>query len=140
MRDKRRRSPPGLVLVAVLVALTVASVVFGSLLAAGTHQRRHLRRQQTRLQAAVLAESALERAAARLVADAEYDGETWRVTAEEIGGKHAGQVEIEVEDVSDRPERRRVRVVARYPELEQPQSVRHSLEAEIRISPGSDER
>ena len=140
MQFKRRRSPPGIVLVAVLVALTVASVVFGSLLAAGTQQRRYLRQQQTRLQATVLAESGVERAAARLVSDAEYAGETWRVPAEEIGGKHAGRVEILVEDLPDQPQRRRVRVVARYPELEQPQSMRHSLEAEIRISPGRDER
>ncbi|MBN2475806.1 MAG: hypothetical protein JXB62_14435 [Pirellulales bacterium] len=69
-----------------------------------------------RIQAGWLAESGLERAAARLAADAAYAGETWTLSAEQLGGRSGATVEITLESVADRPDQRLVRVQANYPD------------------------
>jgi len=78
-------------------------------------EHRAERDRQNRLQADWLAESALDRAAASLTANANYSGEIWKLTPEEIGGSAAGEVEIRVESVDDEPRRRRIHVQADYP-------------------------
>jgi hypothetical protein len=78
-------------------------------------ERRAAQEQQVQLQAEWLAESALDRAASRLDADGEYAGETWRVSAEEIGGLEGGEVLIRIAAVNDQPQRRLVQVQADYP-------------------------
>ena len=64
-------------------------------------------------------EAGADRAAARLAADSEYRGETWRVPAEEITGLAAGQVIIEVtrdeSTTGDDDATWRVHVAAEYP-------------------------
>ncbi len=111
-----KQAPRGYALVGVLVCFAVVALLAGSLLTSSVSQQRQLRRENDRLQAVWLAESAVGRAAARLAADADYTGEQWRVAAELLDGKHDGLATIRVERVDDRPDVRRVRVEAHYPD------------------------
>jgi Tfp pilus assembly protein PilX len=103
------------VLILALLCLAVLAVVQGSLLKSLVAQRRMLREQAHRHQARWLAEAGVERAAWRLRADTAYRGETWELTAEELGSEYAGAIEIEVENVTEHPNNRLVRVRGLYP-------------------------
>ena len=98
-----------------MIALLLVSVIGASLLQSAVAMRRQTEREQWRLQAAWLAESALDRAAAKLRASPEYSGETWTLTAEDLGGLDGAVVTIKVNAAADRLERRIVSVVAHYP-------------------------
>ena len=81
--------------------LTIASILFGVMLRTGLAERRLLRAQERQMQTAWLAESALARAAARLAADRDYQGETWTISAQELGGNDDAVVRISVETAAD---------------------------------------
>jgi hypothetical protein len=103
--------------VAALVCLLVMTLICGSLLRTIQAQRALVQNEERRLQAEWLAESGLERAYARLAHDPAYEGETWTVSGDSIGGTDAGTVTI---GVAARPERggvseRLVSVLADYP-------------------------
>ena len=112
-RPLRRR---GAVLVGVLVVLMVTSVLFGALLRRGRQEQLLLRRQQYSAQAEELVQSGLERAAAKVRRNPEYKSEQWRLTAAELGGREDALVQIDVQTIEDRPQRRRVSVVVDYPQ------------------------
>jgi hypothetical protein len=104
-----------LITVAVLVCLIVMTLICGGLLRLAQSQRTSIRNEERRLQADWLAESGLERAAVRLADDPSYRGETWPLSAVEIGGDAPGVVTITVEPRRDEPARRLVTVQADYP-------------------------
>jgi len=106
----------GAVVLFAMIALLLTSVIGGSLLKTALAQRRFALREQTRLQSIWLAESGVQRAVARLFRDPDYTGETWNVSASDIGGNKGAEVIIEVETVDDVPNRRRVTVIADYPQ------------------------
>jgi hypothetical protein len=112
-RYSLRRS--GLVSVAVLIALFVIGLVCAGLLKVAFARRAEVAMNERRVQAEWLAESGLDRAVARLKASVDYAGETWEVSTEDLGGRGAATVAIQVEKITDRPERRKVRVQADYP-------------------------
>jgi Tfp pilus assembly protein PilX len=116
-RFARAKQPgrPGFALVGVLVCLVAASLLLVTWLKTVTLERQQARVAEQRLQAELLAEAALDRAAARLSEKADYAGETWKLSAEEISGRDAATVEIRVAAVADRPDRRTIEVVADYP-------------------------
>ena len=122
----------GAVLMIALVCVGLASVVLLALLRLAVAWDDVARIEEKQLQANWLAESALDRAAARLAADADYEGETWRVTPQLLGGREAAVVKIEVQRLPDSPTRRRVRVRADYPE-DASQRVRRSKQLEMEI-------
>ena len=95
--------------------------------------RQAMQTESWRLQAAWLAESGLERAARQLQLDAEYAGETWTIAEEALAGGEAGVVEIEVEEIAGRPDRRLVRVRADYPDHPRHRA-RQSKHAVVRIA------
>jgi hypothetical protein len=112
-----------------LAGLTLAAAVGVSLVRLARLAERSLELDRCRVQADWLAESALERAAARLAADASYQGETWTLAAVEFAGRRGGQareanvlpsagdggrVLIRVEPAAGPPDRRRVHVEADY--------------------------
>ena len=111
----RAAKRPGAVLLILLVCLMVATMIAGSLLSSAVSQRGEVLRNQRELQAIWLAEAGLERAAARLTADPTYTGEDWPVSAEDVGGSHAGAVQIRIEPVADQPLMRAVVARADYP-------------------------
>ncbi len=105
----------GIVLVAVMACLAVASMIFISVVKTAALGHRATQSDARQVQAAWLAESGLERAAWQLANDADYAGETWTLSADELAGPHDAVVEIEVEAVAEQPDQRLVRVRADYP-------------------------
>jgi hypothetical protein len=122
--------------VAVLVCLVVMTLICGSLLRLVHSQRALVRSEERRLQADWLAESALERAASRLGDDPAYPGETWTLSAGDLGGNEPGVVTINVEPDRDPVEshRRRVTIQADYP-VEASRRVRSRRQAVLDIGP-----
>jgi Tfp pilus assembly protein PilX len=112
-RPHRRR---GAVLIVILVCFAVAAVLFMLVASQSVVAHRASERQLWTSQARWVAEAAMERAAARLIADANYAGETWTIPAAELSGKEAAVARIRVERVADRPNRRLIRVEADYPD------------------------
>jgi len=130
--DSRRRR--GAVLVMVLVCMMVALVILTSLVKLAAAGRRMTDRQAWQVQASWLAESGLERAAWRLAADADYTGETWTLSADQLAAADAAVVRIEVETIPEQPNRRLVRIRADYPDHPQHRS-RQSKQAVVQLAP-----
>lgn len=127
----------GVVLGAVLVSLTIAAILFISLLGLAAAQQRQLRKQQIDLQATWLMEAGMERATARLGQDSNYTGETWRVSAQQIGGRDAGVVLCVVKRNGDSPHLCSVTVTADYPEQDR-HRIRKSKTFEIGLQRGEE--
>ena len=106
----------GVALVVVLIGLAVTTTIFLSVLKLIAVQRQSVELQTRQIQAGWLAESAVERAVARLSAEADYRGETWNISAQDLGGRDAATIKIHVDDVPGKPDRRTVRVEADYPD------------------------
>ena len=116
----------GSITVFVLVCLVAITTVCGVLLRIGLAERQRIRAEERRLQAEWLVESGLERAAARIAeSKGEYQGETWDVSAADLGGRDSGRVTIAVEAPKGESGRRQVRVQADYP---------HDATARVRLS------
>jgi hypothetical protein len=111
-RPNRRR---GAVLVVVLACLTVAAIMLVVVARQAGMSRRAAERIQASVQAQWLAEAGACRAAARLAADPAYAGETWRISAKELGGRNDAEVRITTKGVAGRPGRVAVGVEADYP-------------------------
>lgn len=126
----------GAALIVALVAIAVATVVFMSTLRLAVAEREALQVEAWRAQAAWLVESGLERAAAKLAADPQYQGETWRVAGAALGGKLGAAVQIDVQPLPDQPERRSVHVRADYPDHPQ-RRARQSKQVVIEVRPSS---
>jgi hypothetical protein len=124
----------GVALIVVLAGLAVTMVMFLAATKLILVQRKTIELTARQIQASWLAESGVQRAAARLAADANYRGETWNVSAEELGGRSGGSVTIHVEQPPDQPGRRTVHIDADFPSDPQ-QRARVSREITIRIKP-----
>lgn len=108
----RRR---GVALIAAMIAVLLASAVGMALLKTALAQRRTAIREQSRQQSLCLAESALDRAAAKLARDPKYAGETWEVSAADLGGRERGRVVIKVAGAKSAAKQRTVTVTAEFP-------------------------
>ena len=106
----------GAVLVVVLIGLAVTTTIFLSVLKLIAVERQAVELQTRQIQAGWLAESAVQRAAARLATAANYRGETWHISARELGGRDAATITIRVDDVPGKTDRRTVHVEADYPD------------------------
>jgi type II secretory pathway pseudopilin PulG len=138
----------GMTTIAVLVCLVIITLISGALLKVGLAQRDANRERERRLQAEWLAESAVDRALARLSLDRNYAGETWSITAGELGlpettaptqstgqaDRKAAVVTIAVEPIAGEANRRRIRVQADYP-ADPPRRSRHSKQVLIDLEP-----
>src|SRR4051812_26209456 len=82
----RRR---GAFTVVVLVCLLISTMLLASLLKLALMHDGQSEHVLLRLQTAWLAESGLERAAERLAAGPAYNGETWTIKADRLGGLDA---------------------------------------------------
>jgi type II secretory pathway component PulK len=108
----RRR---GAALIAAMIAVLLASAIGTILLKTALAQRRTAIREQRRQQSIWLAESAIDRAAAKLSRDGKYAGETWTVSAADLGGRDGARVVIKVAGVQSAAGLRTVSVTAEYP-------------------------
>lgn len=115
MTHRRTQERSGVVLVPVLVCLMIVASLAASLLRSGFVRRDQARAEAVRLQADWLAESGLERAATALRRDPGYLGETWKLSADDLGGQGPGEVLIAVEPAPGATGRRIVRARAIYP-------------------------
>lgn len=115
MTRQRRRS--GLTMLVVVVVIMVAT----SLLAAATSQlvdhHRQCRLRHAARQCRLLATAGLERADSRIAADAEYQGETWTVPADQLNFPHDAEVVIRIEQDG---EQTTLVATAQYPAGEHP--------------------
>jgi hypothetical protein len=121
--------PQGTVLVAALVALVIVMAMLGVMLQSSLRNRRQLHAERDRRQCELLLQAGVERAAYRLANDAEYQGETWRLAADEITNQGEGEVVITASPMSDE-ESWRVHVVAEFP-LGSERSIRRSRTCQI---------
>lgn len=126
-----RHPRSGAFLIIAMICLLLTSALLGRLLQTASIERRQVRLEADVLQAEWLAESALDRAAAKLSADDSYKGETWTLTAKELGGTQAGRAVIRVLPAKS-SEQKILDVVAHYP-AEGSHSVQRSKQ--IRYSP-----
>ena len=110
-----RRSRVGLVLFAVIATLFVVMLLCSSVVRSLLVDRQQSRLGEQRQQALWLVESAVQRARHQLVNVAEYDGESWFVTAEELNSSSSGAATIRVTEVPNTPTKL-VRVEASYPQ------------------------
>jgi Tfp pilus assembly protein PilV len=116
----------------VLVCAMVALAILVSLVKLAVAERRLVDQEAWRVQAAWLAEAGLERAAWRLAADADYAGETWSLSPEQLAATDSAVVRIRVEAVPQHPNRRLVRVQADYPDHPQHRA-RESKQAAVEL-------
>jgi type II secretory pathway component PulK len=106
----------GVALIVVLIGLAATTLIVLSILKLIAVERQSVELQSRQMQAGWLADAALDRASARLAADANYRGETWTLSAKDIGGRDGARIAIRVEEVAGKPDRRRVHVEADYPD------------------------
>jgi type II secretory pathway component PulK len=118
----------GFALIGVMIVLVVASMLVVSWLKTVANQREHMRMAEHHLTAEWLAEASIGRAAAKLREKSDYTGETWTISADELGGQDSASIEIHVAQMAGHPDRRTVEVEAEYP----PNSL-HSVRTSKRI-------
>lgn len=98
-RGKRHRR--GMILPIVLVGLLVVALIAAAMANTVLLQRRSARRAERVQQSMWLADSALLRAKAKLAADADYGGETWTISADQLQARHGATAIIRVEPTDD---------------------------------------
>ncbi len=108
--SKQRRGAASVVALAALVLLTMVSAL---MLKTSLARIELARLEENRLQADWLLEAGLERAIVQLAIDNDYQGETWKIEAESLGGRSAVvQIKVAFEADSDWTE---VTIEAVYP-------------------------
>ncbi len=126
---KRRRSQRakrgGFLMLTTLVCVALVVAMAGLMARMFVVHSQYGRAQFRRMQCQWLVDSGIERAAARLAADAEFTGETWRIEPEELDGQNAALVHIDVASDPTKPEDWLITVQADYP-AEQPTRVRQT--------------
>jgi hypothetical protein len=110
---KHRR---GAILIVILVCFFVAASMFALLARHSVAEHRAAETQLWTAQAQWIAEAAIDRAAARLAVDANYTGDTWTISAAELGGDDGAKARIHIEKIDGSPNLRTVRVEADYPD------------------------
>lgn len=92
----RRGMRRGVALMTVLVCLLVIATLGGAILHTMLAAERDLRLERDRLQVFFLLESGIERAEYALAADEQYNGEQWKIGAEELDNHRGAVVKIVV--------------------------------------------
>lgn len=111
--SQRRKERRGFVLAAVLLGLAVASMLLTSMARSTYISRQYLRLQSHHNQAYWLCEAGLERAVHAIRSNADYQGETWTVSSEQLGSHLSGEAVIVVAVVDNGQVS--VSVTARFP-------------------------
>ena len=116
IRRAKSNRPLGIILAAVLLSLLVVMLVGAELTQAIAQHHRQSRLAEDRQQAFWIAESAVQRAVHALAKSPEYSGETWRLSAEDLGRGRGGVATIKVGAAADSTARRRISVLAYFPD------------------------
>ncbi|WP_428306271.1 hypothetical protein [Lacipirellula sp.] len=130
-RSTSNQSRQGALLIAALACMAVVLAIIGVLFSSSLRTRRQLHAERDLRQVELLVDAGLRRAAAKLSADESYDGETWRIPADQLLQNGAAEVTIAVaspddaEDSSENGEAVAVTIAARYP-LNVPRTVQRT--------------
>ncbi|MDB5386509.1 MAG: hypothetical protein JWM11_2155 [Planctomycetaceae bacterium] len=121
-RRSRRRGVAGMWGIVCLILATAIAATLGRLTLTGN---RLVIQEQRRSQCDWLVQAGGSLASSRLQADPKYIGETWKITAEQLGGSDSGEVVIEVAaaDPAVADSVRQIRINARFPK-ESPREVK----------------
>jgi type II secretory pathway component PulK len=98
-----------------MCCLIAVSVLVVNWLKSASFVREQLRSAERRLQADWLVEAALDRAATQLAKNETYTGETWKITAAELGGADSATIEIKVTPGTNAAAHRTIHVAADFP-------------------------
>lgn len=112
MRKHPRRGSVSIWAIACLVFVAALSVTLGKMALSGS---RYTLQERRHSQADWLAHSGWNLALTQLKKNADYKGETWSISAADLGGVDGGQVKIEVSSAGESAESKTVKVVAEYP-------------------------
>jgi len=135
VKPLRRRNRTGFALVAVIGCLVATMLILAAVVKTAVVGYRAARAEAWQIQAVWLAESGLQRAAWQLSNNADYVGETWTLSTQQLDGTHGGSVRIEVESPGGQPGRRLVRARAEYPDDPQ-HRVRYTKEIWVEVPRG----
>lgn len=105
----------GTIILIPLVCLVLSLAVIGELLKQSSLELKQLKKEQYHLQAIWLADAAAQRAIDKLSTQQDYQGETWALLPEEIGGAFPGEVIINVDRRNRNDEFITIRAQASYP-------------------------
>lgn len=105
----------GAALVAVLVCLILVSMYATHMLRSAVQQNRQDRAMWQQCQSMWLAEAAIERGVAQLQQSADYRGETWDVSAEQLSSQRAGRATIQVHRPEESSADGTIEVLVDYP-------------------------
>ena len=109
-----RRHRRATVLIAALVCLGIVMALVGCMLLAAMQTGRQLHAERDLRQCELLLAAGIARAANQAANNTEYRGEKWELSAEQIIGKAAGEVTIEIVPETA-GEKRQLQIVAEYP-------------------------
>ncbi|MBN1852282.1 MAG: hypothetical protein JW829_06145 [Pirellulales bacterium] len=104
----------GSILAVVLACLLVASMVGLALIRTVWIHHRQVRVMGLQRQCFWLLEAGIQRAGRKLAGVSEYQGEKWEIAADVLGTHAPAVVTIEVKQVDHSPDKRMVRVEARF--------------------------
>jgi type II secretory pathway component PulK len=116
--DLRGRAPRSQRGMALIIVITVFAIAMAFCAAWSKTTLSRMRRQQLaeqKAQVAWLAQAGVRRGAARLAADANYVGESWRVPAAELARIADAQVEIRIETPDETTSVVQITAIAAYP-------------------------
>ncbi|WP_339909699.1 hypothetical protein [Symmachiella dynata] len=124
----------GAALIVAMICTVLVTLMLGTMVKITLTRAQQARHREHALQADWLAEAGLERAQALLTAQPDYQGETWDIEAETLGGPYRGTVTIRVAAIPENPQARDVSVQAEYP-AGQIERIRKSKQIEIILTP-----
>lgn len=116
--DCARGEPParrGSIAVIAMITILITMSIGLSLVRTALRSRDQSLRSQQHRQARWLVEAGIERAVAQRKQSEDYAGETWRLSADNIGGRHNGEVRIALESAGKNDNNLQLTVVADYP-------------------------
>lgn len=118
----RQSDSRGYVLIVVLITLAVVSLVLAGLFKSVLLQRAMAAAQRREIQTECLVSAAIERGKARHLASPEYEGETWIISADELGldppATGGATITIKVVHNSKEESGAWLSVIAEYPDKE----------------------
>jgi len=115
---QRRHQPPrgGFLMLTALVCVVLTVALAGLIARTIVVNMQYDRAQRWRMQCQWLAEAGVERAIARIAADPDFTGETWRIGPEQLDGRHAAVVWMAVASDPREPAERLLNVQADFPD------------------------
>jgi hypothetical protein len=130
--NRRASERRGVVLAVALVVFLLCTAILCTLLQGVINHERQVRDHRQLDQARWLADAGIDRAIAQVRQSDTYRGETWKVSADELGGAADGSVTITVDAVEEHPGELHVMAQADYPDYDV-HRVRQSRETTIHL-------